>query len=275
MHRMSRINIPTQFQKTGIGNRLSTLSSSSAHWVLRQRRIDAGVVFIASIKINTKNRTQTSVHSLFSHFYFNLLFIYLCLRFLFSFFPSSSLRSPLCRLSDSKRIHGCVCFGSRSPVHFYWWVSSSLSFPTFYLLSLLLRLSLPLHEEHGEWWSLCTWGAWRSCRRFSLHEGMNCAATPPPRIPVLLCDYHCDADDIIPFNRTYHVDQYSRLPSCWHQRLSSRLSSIFDFSLKSNINAGVNGWNVWDCECMPAWCRCSIGAAFPIKFWSKRKFMGK
>lgn len=100
MHRMSRINIPTQFQKTGIGNRLSTLSSSSAHWVLRQRRIDAGVVFIASIKINTKNRTQTSVHSLFSHFYFNLLFIYLCLRFLFSFFPSSSLRSPLCRIPN-------------------------------------------------------------------------------------------------------------------------------------------------------------------------------
>lgn len=75
--------------------------------VLKLNRIDAGVVFMASphkkkTRQNDKQNTQSparfgSVHSLFSHFYFNLLFIYFCLCLRFFPFHFVRLFVSICR----------------------------------------------------------------------------------------------------------------------------------------------------------------------------------
>lgn len=111
----------------------------------------------------------------------------------------------------------------------------------FLLLSFYLfcQLWLSLHYT----FALCPWKNnrdevvivhLRHMNVVSPYEGMNCVSVSPLRIPVLLCDYYCDADEIILllFNWTHRIDQYFYIPPA---DIKGSRSSLLFFDLWFSI----------------------------------------
>lgn len=147
-----------------------------------------------------KSRTQTSVHSLFSHFYFNLLFIYLCLRFLFYFFSlrfCSFAFVAICRWIFKRRsvrlssvcsqhsgAYCCVFVSDLDRLSIFIDAFSSLfRFIFIVIIIIIIHYLCGDCERSGH----CALEAheYRVVDIFTLDEGMNCVATSSSlRIPV-------------------------------------------------------------------------------------------